>query len=312
MRRKSLIAAALVIVIGCGRSVTPPGGSADIEAALSDYRVVQFSPGDATQTRGPKIIQVFQDWADTRQIRNEDAEGRVGYSYAPQITMSVNVAGDWKAVTELIRGALESSSVTPEELLRNPDDRVRLATYYALGQSEPIPDRFPNSSRQIIAELAQTASGKNVYEAAQALSLLGASGVFNMEAFVGAVEHPCTQIRLAALSYSGSATLTDEETTRLLPRLVECLADRDRVVREAAYSRVSIIIQQWRAFAQSGGKLPEDIRALIETVPRSPENWYRDLSRPTAKSLATNKAEWKAWLAPEFPDEPKKGGSAFR
>lgn len=138
-----------------------------------------------------------------------------------------------------------------------------------------------------------------MYEAALSIDLLNHSRVYSQEAFVAAIKHPCAQIRLAALTYLSGATLNDDERKKALTHLVARLDDRDTVVREAAYCGITDLVADWRRVADSGGKLPDGVAGLIETIPSSPENaiWYRDVSRPITELLHTNKSQWTAWLA---------------
>lgn len=288
-----------IFVLGCIRWATSTSGLPAIEALLAEHRVVQMAPGDPIRTGRPKIIQIYRHWSDETRKRDENEDGRPRYSFVSQVGMSVHSVGDWKAVTELISSSLESSETTAEQLFRHRDDRIRFATYYTLGQRSPIAEYFPNSSPQIVAELARIVSGGDVYEAALSIDLLNHSRVYSQEAFVAAIKHPCAQIRLAALTYLSGATLNDDERKKALTHLVARLDDRDTVVREAAYCGITDLVADWRRVADSGGKLPDGVAGLIETIPSSPENaiWYRDVSRPITELLHTNKSQWTAWLA---------------
>ncbi len=289
--------AALAFALGCSR----PAGLPEIEALLAEHRVVQMAPGDACRIGVPKIIQVNRYWHDAPQILDEDGDGNVAYSFVSQVGMSVESVGDWETVTELICKSLESSEVTAEQLFRHRDDRVRYATYYALGQRSPISEHFPNSSPQIVAELARIASEEDVYEADEAIDILWQSRIYSEGAFTGAINHPCAQIRLAALLYLHlhRAKLTDDEKKNALPHLVDCLADRDGVVRVSAYGKINNLLRDWLQAAESGGQLPDGMAAMIETIPHGPVggSWYADVSRPIIRSLHEDQVEWNEWLA---------------
>ncbi len=286
--------ATLTFVLGCGR----PAGLAEIEALLAEHRVVQMAPGDAIRTGVPKIIQVNRSWSDSPQIRDKNGDGNPSYSFVSQVHMSVESVGDWQTVTETIRHSLESSEVSAEQLFRHRDDRVRFAAYYMLGQNSPISEHLPNSSSQIAAELARIASGQDLYEVAQAIDLLQNFDVYHGDAFAGAIHHPCSQIRLAALFYLACAELTDDKKKDAMPHLVTCLGDRDTVVREAAYGEVRQVLRDWQQVAESGGELPDGVAAMIETAPqglRGP-SWYSAVSGPITTSLAENQVKWNEWL----------------
>jgi hypothetical protein len=281
--------------MGCSR----PTGLPEIEALLAEHRVVDMASGDAVRIGDTKIIQVRRYWSDASQIRDEDGDGNPAYSFVSQLGMSVESVGNGHSVAELIRHSLEASDVSAEELFRHRDDRIRFATYYTLGQYSPFSEHFPNSSPLILEELARIASNQDVYEAAQAIDLLERSRIYSKDAFQGAVSHPCAQIRLAALFDVTTATLTDDEMKEVLPHLVTCLGDRDTVVRESAYSTISLFVTRWQRLVDSGGALPDDVAAIIKTVPSRPENatWYREVSTPFTESLQKSQVEWEQWLA---------------
>jgi hypothetical protein len=285
----------LTFALGCSR----PTGLPEIEKVLADQRVVQMAPGDPCALGVPKVILVNRYWHDSPQILDKNGDGNLAYSFVSQVGMSVESVGDWQTVIELIHDRLESSDVTAEELFRHRDDRVRFATYFTLGQYSPISDHFPNSSDRIVAELAQIASSKNVYEAAEAIDLLSRSRIHSQNAFQGAVSHPCAQIRLAAILDVANGKLTDDEMKEVLPHLVTCLGDRDTVVRESAYSTISLFVTRWQRLVDSGGALPDDVAAMIKTVPSRSENanWYREVSMPFTESLQERQVEWDQWLA---------------
>lgn len=286
-----MFSAVLAFAVGCGR----PAGLPEIENLLAEHRVIQMVPGDPVQIGVSKTIQVNQYWHDFPQTRDENGDGNLAYCFSPQVGMSVESIGNWKTITESIHDSLEFSAVSAEELLRHRDDRVRFATYYALGQYGPISDHFPNSSPEIVKELARIASGGDVYEAAAAIELLGEDDVYCEAAFSGAVRHPCAQIRLAALGYLDFAGLTDEQKKNVLPHLVACLGDRDSIVRQCAYGRLNRLLQDSR----TDGELPDDLAALIATIPHGLVGgaWYEDISRPIARILCEDQREWNKWLA---------------
>lgn len=286
-----IFSAVLVFAVGCGR----PAGLPEIENLLAEHRVIKMVPGAPVKIDVPKTIQVNQYWHDFAQTRDENEDGRLAYCFSPQVGMSVESVGNWKTITELIHDSLELSAVSAEELLRHRDDRVRFATYYALGQHRPISEHFPNSSPGIVKELARIAWGADVYEAAAAIELLDGDHVYCEAAFRGAVRHPCVQIRLAALGYLDVARLTDEQKKDVLPQLVVCLGDRDNVVRQCAYGRLNDLLRDWQQLARTDGELPENVAALLETIPY--DSAVGGVSRPIARVVYEDQSKWKKWLA---------------
>lgn len=297
-----------VAIIGCGPSPSATTGVSAIEETIAGYKIVTKPVGDAPiggDSDGSEIILVIAQWADFPQILNETADGNSGFNHISRLTFFISVGGDSFAVVEQVANSIRADRSVASQLLHHPDPRVRYATLYTLGQSQPYSRHFAGASESIIDSLIEVTASANVFEIVKALDLLPRD--FRLDAFTNGMSHPSSQLRLATLNYLTFSDLDDSQRLKVLPVLVGQLKDRDRVVRETAFSEINSIMQHWRQQRHDKLKLAPEILELIETVPSDPGNgnWYKVMAS-VLESLTANQARWVEWIDANQNSAPLK------
>lgn len=251
-------------------------------------------------------ILVRQRWSRVEIGEND------GASINGITTWEISVLGWRPGLQEALLNALNDSSVTADQLIEHPDDRIQFLLLHVLADwghnvssfvdaKDPSITKLWNLKPHAVESLLSLAHRKDPHAVGTVISALQGQGTFSTDVFLAAMAHPSTNIRAEALRWLSPAKqhLTGTEIQEIAPVLIGHLTDQDMVVRQWSMGGLQELVAHWE---QSLGGAPVDVvrthQEKMIKLPVAPasSDWYHNVYPQSFELAKDYQAEWQAWL----------------